>query len=85
MEEHEKRWSEHLHARVYAAQVVLHTKLGDSDGESFVLTQAEMRHLLDLLSYESNTVSHDTHTLVPESVYGPLTDLIASFAYQRAL
>jgi len=81
MSEDEKRWRGRLQVRVRAGKFVLHAKLGDPDGESFVLTPEEMRHLLELLSQDRSIVSQDMPTLVSESVHGPLDDLLASFAY----
>ncbi|GAC1397205.1 MAG: hypothetical protein NVS4B12_06150 [Ktedonobacteraceae bacterium] len=84
MSEDEKRWSERLQAMVHAGLFALQPRLGDPDGESFVLTPKEMRRLLDLLSQERSIISHSTQALVGESVHGPLDDLMASFASQRA-
>ena len=81
----EKEWSERLQAMVHGSEVVLHAKLEEPDGESFVLTLEEMKHVLDLLSQAKSVVSHDRLPLTSESVHGPLDDLLASFAYQRAL
>ena len=70
---------------VHADEVVLHAKLGEPEGEIFVLTLEEMRHLLDLLNQARSDGFHERHPLAREDVQGPLDDLLASFAYQRAL
>lgn len=83
--EHEKRWRSHLQTRADTDVVVRNAKLGEPDGDSFVLTLQEMRHLLDLLSQARGVVSNERRMLISEHVQGPLDDLLASFAYQRAL
>ncbi len=85
MSEHEKRWRSHLQTRAHTDVVVRNAKLGEPDGESFVLTLQEMRHLLDLLRQARGVSSDDRRLLISEPVQGPLDDLLASFAYQRAL
>ena len=64
---------------------ILHQQLKDPDGVSFVLTPEEVSYLLDLLSQYRSIVSQATDALDCESVEGPFDDMIASFAYQRAL
>lgn len=69
----------------YAGDGILHQHLENIEGVSFVLTSDEMSYLLDLLNQYRSIVSRGTDALVYESVEGPLDELIASFAYQRAL
>lgn len=72
-------------AAVHVGSLLLHQKPEQADGVSFVLTPRETTQLLELL--ERNRSSISDGVAVADEVPGQdsFDELLASFAYQRAL